>query len=556
MPFIEEPYVSGKGREERENNLALIISRILRLGTMLFAQPTIWNLSWEIPMDVPSDKQRQDPKWGVSRQKGLVVYPAIWKIGDVNGRMLQQAMLKEDAEVDSSPITISRMSMDIREDASQPYPHSLPKKEPPRLEKRVFSDSAGAEQLYEQQPYGSPLTRKDFVELEYDPYRPNRAERLHGLPQESNDHLSYEDIIGSTQKLLLRSNAAEGSNEEYKSDETALTRKEVARSEQEVVADSSPSENLYGQQHVDKACLMKREDTGSPGKIISNPVMSRRPYVQLQQQNSPPKERIIEPEPPSSKTKVGEHMTVPVSPNIPNFDSSETSEGDLQLEGDRPSDEDLRLGKDPRRRESKPNHNKPTPMPTYEQTSVDNLRLTGELPRSPTKAEHDTRAQARPQEQSSMSLRGPRPQSPTKAAHVEHGSNARIANQEPTLAQEQDYRSELPKRKTERKYGIVGRKKPQSIDSRGGGRPRAESSRTEAKAHHEAVSNAQSCEQTREHERGPRQPSPEKQYSQQHAADDPLPVFKHDFSKHHGRKIRKQRQRSPNSSKKKWRWLE
>jgi hypothetical protein len=552
MPFIEEQYAGGKGREERENNLALMISRILRLGTMLFAQPTMWNLSWEIPRNVPSDKQRQDPKWAVSRQKGLVVYPAIWKTGDIDGRMLPKAMLKEDAEVDSSPITISRMCMDIKEDASRPCPHSLPKKEPPRLEKRVLSNSAGAEQLYD-----SSLTRKDFIELEYDPYRPNGAERLHGLPQESNDsQLSYQAITDSTQKVVLSSSAAEGLYQDSRSNEIVLTGNEIARSEQKVVADSMPAETLHEPQDFNKASSTRREDAGPLGKIVSHPVMSRRPYVQLQQQNAPAKERTIEPEPSLSKTEIGGHTTVPVSPSISDFDCSESSGGDPQLERDRPSDADLYSGKDPPRRESKPGYNRPTPTPPYEQTLVDHPRLTAEPPKLPTKAEQDTRFQSHPQEQSSMSIRGPRPQSPTKPAHVEPRSDARITSQELTLEQEQDYRPESPTRKIKRKYGIVGRTKSQSIISRRDGGPRAGLPRTEAKAQYDIVDNAQSREPTREHERSPRQPSSDTQYSQQHAAVDPSPVFKHDFSKHQGRKIREERQRSPGSSKKSWRsWL-
>ena len=100
-PFIATSYTSEKGKEERENHLALILSKAARLGRMLFSQPVTWRFTWEIPTKLP-EKSSQKQRWATEHTRGVVVYPAIWKTGDIDGRELPSAILKRPPEVDNS----------------------------------------------------------------------------------------------------------------------------------------------------------------------------------------------------------------------------------------------------------------------------------------------------------------------------------------------------------------------------------------------------------------------------------------------------------------------
>lgn len=117
-PFIEDQYREGSGREDRKKNLAWIINRTARIGTLLFAQPSTWDFSWDIQLMDTTDSERQE-RGQASKTKTptreIVVFPAIRKTNSLDGQTLQKAVLKEAAEVVSSSILLQ---------SSDPDPHS------------------------------------------------------------------------------------------------------------------------------------------------------------------------------------------------------------------------------------------------------------------------------------------------------------------------------------------------------------------------------------------------------------------------------------------------
>lgn len=548
-PFIDEQHASGKGKEGRENNLAMIINRAARLGTMLFSQPTTWEFSWDIPADAPNENLQRKSKWSTTKRKGVVVYPAIWKTGDLDGRELPRAILKEDAEIDSSPVTISSMAMDIREDTFQSREYRLSKRDIARPKVEAVANTSGPERLHEQhQPSNASPVRKDFVELgENDLSYRNGSLRTY---EQQQSNIPSRSKMDTEQELVPASTAAERTYGQNSSGTSSIARKEVARSKQTVGLDSITANDPYEQQEFNSFDLAEREEPGSLEKVISNSTAARRPFVQLQQQCAPAKERISEPQSPTSKNRIDEFMIVPTPLHMPDVGPSDISEEDS------PSGEDSPLEDSPKM-ETKPDYNKPTPMLPQEQTSADYLGLTSEPPRSSTKAEYDMRVQMRTREQISKPIRGPRPQLPIESAKAEHDSTPRTQPQEPASTLDQGYRQESSKQKVKRKYGIVGRINSQRLASGDDRGTRVESSRTKAKAEYDTIGLAQSREPTSGRGNSSGQGSPEMENSPQHAADAPSPMFEHNFTKYQGGKIRKQRQRSPKPSKKIWRsWLE
>ena len=85
--FVDSRYLAGIGREERTKSLSSIVNRAAKIGNALFAQPSMWEFGWDV-----SAKRR-----AIGQQ--ITVYPAIWKIGDCNGRRLDKPILKQEEEV-------------------------------------------------------------------------------------------------------------------------------------------------------------------------------------------------------------------------------------------------------------------------------------------------------------------------------------------------------------------------------------------------------------------------------------------------------------------------
>ena len=87
--------------EKRVEHLSQIVARTARIGSLLFGQSSTWRFRWNL---TPSDHTRQEtvpeeqnPK--VMTNDSVVVYPAIEKIGDVDGIELVKPILKEKAEI-------------------------------------------------------------------------------------------------------------------------------------------------------------------------------------------------------------------------------------------------------------------------------------------------------------------------------------------------------------------------------------------------------------------------------------------------------------------------
>ena len=98
---VFRPFAIHNRKEERVENLKQIVARAAKLGNTLFGHPSTWRFRWNI---TPSDHRRQgtvpeDRNARMTRKPSIMVYPAIEKIGDVDGVELAQPILKEEAEV-------------------------------------------------------------------------------------------------------------------------------------------------------------------------------------------------------------------------------------------------------------------------------------------------------------------------------------------------------------------------------------------------------------------------------------------------------------------------
>ena len=104
------PFAIRSLEEIRVENLSQIVARTAKIGNILFGQPSTWRFRWNLTSvhrmqgTVPEEENTK-----VMIKPSVVVYPAIEKIGDVNGAELVEPILKEEAEVFFLP-TFSKLS--------------------------------------------------------------------------------------------------------------------------------------------------------------------------------------------------------------------------------------------------------------------------------------------------------------------------------------------------------------------------------------------------------------------------------------------------------------
>ena len=95
------PFAIRSLKEKRVENLSQIVARTAKIGNILFGQPSTWRFRWNL---TPSNHTRQETileekDTKVMIKPSVVVYPAIEKIGDVDGVELVEPIVKEEAEV-------------------------------------------------------------------------------------------------------------------------------------------------------------------------------------------------------------------------------------------------------------------------------------------------------------------------------------------------------------------------------------------------------------------------------------------------------------------------
>ena len=95
------PFAIHNLKEERVENLKQIVARTAKLGNTLFGHPSTWRFRWTVTL---GDHRRQgtapeDRDTRMTTKPSIMVYPAIEKIGDVDGVELAKPILKEEAEV-------------------------------------------------------------------------------------------------------------------------------------------------------------------------------------------------------------------------------------------------------------------------------------------------------------------------------------------------------------------------------------------------------------------------------------------------------------------------
>ena len=105
------PFAIRTLKEKRADNLSQIVARTAKIGNILFGQPSTWRFRWNL---TPSDHRRQETvpeerNTEVTTKPSVVVYPAIEKIGNVDGIELVKPILKAEAEV-FYPRTFSNLS--------------------------------------------------------------------------------------------------------------------------------------------------------------------------------------------------------------------------------------------------------------------------------------------------------------------------------------------------------------------------------------------------------------------------------------------------------------
>lgn len=135
-PFIDNRYSQGSGREEWARNLDSIIRRAAKIGSILFAQPSRWEFRWE---DL-SGSSLKDATSGTcsdfnDNQTYVVVFPALWKTGDLNGKTLSKPDMQLEAE---SEVTVAPHLCTA--DEIKPKPAKL-KKSPGKKEGGIYPDS-------------------------------------------------------------------------------------------------------------------------------------------------------------------------------------------------------------------------------------------------------------------------------------------------------------------------------------------------------------------------------------------------------------------------------
>ena len=140
--FVGEEYIQGKGKEEREKSLGSIINRVAKLGALLFSQAATWHFDWNK---------------GIHAPQGFVVFPAAWKTGDTDGRMLPDAILRRAPEIHSPAGSTSAREMvndsPIEQNSDEPSDPSV-KEEPGSNLKDASVISQGLEARPE--PYPAP----------------------------------------------------------------------------------------------------------------------------------------------------------------------------------------------------------------------------------------------------------------------------------------------------------------------------------------------------------------------------------------------------------------
>lgn len=141
MLFINKKHVRGRGKSEREENMALIINRVARLGTTLFSQPTTWEFSWNASTDSFTEHSQQDSIETTKRREEVVVFPAIWKTGYLDGRKLLSGVLKLSPEVYLSSTMVSIEAMHIEGNSFQLGGNSLQKEETTQKKEVIGSKS-------------------------------------------------------------------------------------------------------------------------------------------------------------------------------------------------------------------------------------------------------------------------------------------------------------------------------------------------------------------------------------------------------------------------------
>ena len=107
------PFAIRTLKEERFENLSQIVARTAKIGNILFGQPSTWRFRWSL---TPSDHRRQETvpeesNTEMTTKPSVVVYPAIEKIGDIDGIELVKPIMKEEAEV-FFPRAFSNLSSD------------------------------------------------------------------------------------------------------------------------------------------------------------------------------------------------------------------------------------------------------------------------------------------------------------------------------------------------------------------------------------------------------------------------------------------------------------
>ena len=292
-PFIDGQYTSGEGKKTREENLIVIINRAKKIGTMLFAQPTTWEFDWEMPKRPPRNNRRKHSKKSTrrreGRREGFVIYPAIWKTGNPDGRELSKDELMKSPELDISKATITSAAMNLGEDTSHLEGDGLQKREVEEADA-----NASRERLDEQSHANDSSIASTDTVVQEDPnsYNSIGAERRYEQHRPSSPSLSNRDTSTLEQDSILGPGAAE---EKPMSNEF-LTEKQGCTSSAKAVA--AGDENGQQQQQSDSHSSERRRAAESETAAANSEQVevSHRP---VQQPRSLVNERHVEPATPT-----------------------------------------------------------------------------------------------------------------------------------------------------------------------------------------------------------------------------------------------------------------
>ncbi len=287
--FIDKQHASGQGREARNKNLALIISRAARLGMMLFSQPTTWGFSWDMPTDPLKKSSQEDDGKTMREIIEIIVYPAIYKTGDLDGRKLQKAILKDSLQVASYAATASTAILNVEEDAVQSDGESIPERGTVPSEEEAVTDTTSAESLLApRRSKNTPIAaKKDTVREENSFSNPREVQKTHGQDRPSKHPINNAEptIAGvpSDEDMLNIS---------------SMTEHQVSSKAKVVGPDLRAAGNGSDRQQIDSASLAGREAADPKETIVMKTKRRRKKHRRIQTQEYPASE--AQPRPPAT----------------------------------------------------------------------------------------------------------------------------------------------------------------------------------------------------------------------------------------------------------------